>query len=222
MASTVQRSSGKSGLVLLESDVEVAEDGFVKITSKFLAPTAGLGVSDFLLDSVWPMSALPAATPSIQAGPFLSSRTMQKKNGLLYVDAVYVSALNPVRISTSYSDSIGRFSGYEPPVQVGLTYTETAALLSFDYVARAVSKSFAVIGDNAVLPGVAGSVISRFNVVSAGNAKRVTTKVQQVVTSKIDEIGLVKRFTITATPTVIQTGRTAQILGVINAAGSFS
>lgn len=223
MAATIRRAPAKTGLVLLESSVQIAEDGFVSIPARFLAPETGLAATDFLIDSEWPLSALPNGLPAIQAGPFLASRTIEKRNGLTYIEATYVSALNPVRIVESSTDAVARFSGYEPPVQVGLTFTETGALLAFDYIARSITYSYAVAGENSFAKDFPSGVIgSRFNIVSSGNISRVQTQVSQVRTQQIEKVGRVKRISITATPTIVQTGQAAQNMALLAAVQSYS
>lgn len=201
MAFATIRNASKTGLVLLESRIEVAEDGFVSIPAKFLAPASGLQYGDFDLDSVWPLSSFPAGLPTLQGGPYLASRTIKKQNGLTYIDANYVSALNPVRVSISESDGKASFSGYAPPVQVGLTFTEPAALLSFDYTAVAVTHSYAVIGSNTYNPpDPEGRVGDRYNVVMINGWNRIATVKKDIITRNVEKVGRVQRVSVTANP----------------------
>lgn len=208
MPSLIQRAASKSGLVLLNNSIQIAEDGFVSLSASFLAPASGLRSSDFELDSAWPLSSLPAGLPALQGGPFLANRSISKRNGLTYVDALFVSALNPVRVLVSETDGQASFSGFAPArVELNATFgsiTQTvipAALLSFDYTAVSVKHSYAVIGDNAYSPAPPeGRLGDRYNVVAIGATRRIPQVKKDIITRNVEKVGRVQRISVTANP----------------------
>jgi hypothetical protein len=194
MASIVRRNSAKSGLVLLESSVSVAEDGFINVMAFWLAPQAGLGANDFALDSPWPISAapLPAGMPPNQGGPYLSRRNIFKKNGLLYVETSYVTAAFPIRIVETSSSAKASFSGYQEDENGG------TSSLSFDY--HSVSRTFAYTTVGIVrLESPAAAPQGMYNIRREGVANGVRALPAKTVTATRERIGVVNRFTITAT-----------------------
>lgn len=192
MPSTVIRSASKTGLVLLESRVSVANDGLVTIDASFLAPAAGLNSSDFQLDAAWPSAfALPPGTPSLQGGPYLLSRNASKQNGLTTIQAQYVSATNPVRQAWSESTEKLTFSGF----------AESGALsgsLSFDYYTRVQTITYTVIAPNVFNLQPTGEVGRRFNIRQEGASNLVTTQEVQTISSSRETIGPVSRISVTA------------------------
>jgi hypothetical protein len=210
MSATIRRATNKTGLVLLESSVQVAEDGLVTVPARFLAPEAGLTANDFVLDSAWPMAVLPNGLPPIQAGPFLATRTIEKRSGLTYIDATYVSALNPVRIVTSTTSNVARFSGSELATFINGVATE-GGILAFDYLANTQTKQYAIIGENIIVPAPQGTITQRFNIFSFLRSDRVTTKTIQVYSQTVEQVGRVKRISASAEPRIVQTGLYANL-----------
>lgn len=198
--------------MLLSSSVQVADDGFVSIAASFLAPASGLKSSDFALDSTWPLSSLPSGVPALQGGPFLASKSITKKNDLTYVDALFVSALNPPRVLVSEKDGQASFSGFRPegtetvasfggPAGTTITTIVPAALLSFDYMAVSVTHSYAVIGDNAYSPAPPqGRLGERYNLIAIGPTRRIAQVKKDIITRNVEKVGRVQRVSVTANP----------------------
>jgi hypothetical protein len=209
MPSIVRRNSAKNGLVLLNSNVSVAEDGFVSINARWLAPAAGLGQGDFLLDSEWPLAsaALPAGMPQIQSGPYMLNRTIVKQNGLTYVDTTYVSALGPLRISISATSSKSSFSGYAE------NDDGDSESLSFDYHVVSRTYSFAVVGEYALRqpPAAPGPI---YNYRREGRNGLVRYKPTKSVTGTRETLGRVNRYQLTASSIYEQVNPDFPTLGV--------
>jgi hypothetical protein len=211
MASTVQRNSAKTGLVLLESRISVADDGLVTIDARFLAPAAGLAPATFGNDAPWPFPQLPSGLPNLQGGPYLNTYSVQKENGLTFIDAKFVSAVNPVRIATTTDTEKLNFSGYAETSTSGPLGTASASgSLSFDYYTRSMTRSYTLVAPNAFSAPVSGSIGARFNIRREGNPNLVTTEQQQFVTESIENIGVVSRISRTARRIFVQ-GKTPSI-----------
>ena len=194
MPSIVRRDSTKNGLVLLNSNVAVAEDGFVSINARWLAPAAGLGPNDFVLDSEWPLVAapLPLGAPSLQGGPFLIGRSVTKEKGLLFVETNYVSAIAPFRIKESKTTERASFSGYAEDKN------GNSGSVSFDYSACASVYDYAVVGGVPEIryPDALPGIIYNFR--TEGKANLVLFRPSQTITGSREVLGRVARFSITA------------------------
>jgi hypothetical protein len=213
MPSTVQRNSTKTGLVLLESRVSVGDDGLVTLEARFLAPVAGFSPALFSNDSPWPLvqAPLPLGLPSLQGGPYLNTYSVQKENGLTFIDAKFVSATNPVRVATSTATEKLNFSGFAESSTSGVLGTASATgALSFDYYTRSMTKTYTVIAPNTFAAPVQGEIGARFNVRREGLSSLVTTSEQEFVTESIEVLGLVSRVSRTARRIIVQ-GETPQI-----------
>ena len=197
MPATIIRASSAQGLTLLESGVEVAEDGFVTIETTFLAPASGYNPLVFALDSPWPQGiSLPVGLPTLQGGPFLLNHSVKKQNALEMVRATYVSALNPIRVITSESTDRLSFSGF-----VGTTSTffgTNEQSLSFDYYTMAQTISFALIAPNISEIKPEGKIGERFNVRSEGVAGLIQLKETEFITTSRTTVGKVTRISSTA------------------------
>lgn len=200
MPSTVIRASSKAGLVLLESRATVANDGMVTIDASFLAPSVGLAPDNFQLDSAWPSQfLLPPATPTLQGGPYLLTKSVSKKSGLTVVQAQFVSATNPVRVVFSESTEKLTFYGYaEQSGTSALGSASASGSLSFDYYTRAQTATYSVIAPNVYNATPAGAIGRRFNQREEGASSLVTTQEVETLTSSSETIGRVTRITVTA------------------------
>jgi hypothetical protein len=211
MPSIVRRSSSKSGLVLLESRVAVADDGLVTIEARFLAPATGLLPATFRNDAPWPVRDLPLGLPALQGGPYLNTFSVQKQNGLTFIDATFVSAVNPVRVATSTATEKLSFSGFaESSTSEPLGSASATGSLSFDYYTRSMTKSYALIAPNTFSAPVKGEIGVRFNERREGLSSLVAAQPQELITESIDQLGFVLRVTRTARIIMIQ-GETPQI-----------
>lgn len=197
MASTVVRSASKKGLVLLSSQVKTASDGFVTINAEFLAPESGIK-QEFDLDAKWPMPTLPTSTPNLQGGPYLLDKTIQKLNGLTIIQATFVSAVAPIRISESKNTEFCTFSGYAES-SAGVSGT-----LSFDYYTTAVTYEFALIYPSSAEIAPVGELGRQFNIKKTGTSSLVTTKQVEIVTQNETKVGPVARRSVTARRTFEQ------------------
>lgn len=178
---------------MLNSNVAVADDGFVQINARWLAPAAGLAANDFAIDSEWPLASapLPVGLPQIQAGPFLTTRTINKENNLTFVETVYVSAVAPLRIAIAVNTARASFSGYAEDKN---GFSES---LSFDYHTANKTYSYAVVGSIPLQqPGAAPGGI--YNLRREGKQGLVRYRASKTVVGTRDTIGRVNRYTVTA------------------------
>jgi hypothetical protein len=211
MPSTVQRNTAKTGLVLLESQVSVSDDGLVTLSTRFLAPSTGFSAATFANDAPWPLPQLPSGLPALQGGPHLNTYAVQKQNGLTFIDATYVSAVNPPRAATSTATEKLTFSGFaETSTSTALGTASASGSLSFDYYTRSMTRSYTVIAPNTYRAPVSGQIGARFNERREGNAALVTTSTQEFVTESVETIGRVSRISRTARRIIVQ-GQTPAI-----------
>jgi hypothetical protein len=210
MPVTIRRSTARTGLVLLSSSVEVAADGLVTIPARFLAPDAGLSSSDFLLDSAWPSTIpLPLGMPGIQGGPFLVSRSISTSTGLTFIDALYVSALNPVRLVEEFATEKKNFNGFFfQSSTIGGTQQQS---LSFDYFTTAVTHSYALIEPNLFDSKPSGIIGDKFNIVSSGQSGLVEVQIreEETVERAKTRVGKVSRIQTTVRRILVQDGSIA-------------
>lgn len=197
MASTVRRNPNKNGLVLLGSDVSVAQDGFVTVTARWLAPSAGVSGDLLALDSGWPGDVpLPVGMPINQGGPYLVSRKINKANGLTTIDTVHVTAIAPVRLSVSVTSSRAAFSGYAE--STNNNDEPISQSLSFDYDQISRTYSYATINakERRVPPSSPGIIYNRR---SEGASGLVKVRPAQTITGERTTVGPVHRISITST-----------------------
>lgn len=196
MPANVIRASSAQGLTLLESSVAVANDGFVTITARFLAPASGYNPATFALDEPWPVAALPTGVPNLQGGPYLLSHEVKRENLLTIVSATYVSAINPVRVSVEEATEQRAFSGF---LFTSGTFTGTRQQsLSFDYFTTAQTINYAVIAPNVVEIKPVGAIGERFNVKNEGVQGLVQIKETEFITTSRSTVGKVSRVSATA------------------------
>jgi hypothetical protein len=191
MPATIIRNPSKRQLTLISSQSQVQDDGLVTVTAEFLPPESGLDETTFRLDSPWPLSTPPIGIPPIQGGPFLVSRTIEKREGILMVAALYTSAVNPPRVVKSQSESQQRFSGYGSSED-----GETSGSVAFDYTATQVNVSYAIVRGNAfvVEPDVVDPK-NTTNVSIQGDPGLVNIVTTQIKSEEKQDFGLVTRIT---------------------------
>jgi len=190
MPAIVRRDPNKQGLVLLSSNVSVADDGFLSIAARWLAPESGLSSGDFQLDSPWP-SVLPAGLPPLQGGPYLAARNFSKQNGLTVIDTTYVSAVFPLRLIKSAASSKASFSGYAEDSE------GRSGSISFDYYTVTRSFSYATVGFIKIEKPVS-QPYSIFNMRREGSFQLVGYRTTQTINATRETIGPVNRFVVTA------------------------
>lgn len=188
MPSTIVRSAQKTGLVLLESSCSVAEDGMVTVNAEFLAPSTK-NTSGFDLDAPWPESiALPVGLPSLQGGPFVLTRNINKKHGLVFISATYVSAVSPPRFVTTFTTETKSFNGQ----------AESAAgsigVLAFDYTCETESLSFCLIGLGFYNLQPSAKVLRQFNFQRSGFSFLVKPIEQKTIEQSETIVGRVRRI----------------------------
>jgi hypothetical protein len=199
MPATVVRNPEKLGLTKLSSNVTVAEDGLVRVTAQFLAPSTGLAESVFQLDSSWPVADLPIGLPPSQGGPYLVERNIRKENGLTLVDATYATALSTIRFARSEATELATFSGFaEGTVTDALSVTTGGGALAFDYYATSVTLSYALIAPNAFTITPSGLVSQPFNIRKQGLSQLVKTKQRDLISTSRETVGRVMRVSVTA------------------------
>jgi hypothetical protein len=190
MPSVVRRDPNKQGLVLLSSNVSVADDGFVSIAARWLAPASGLSSGDFQLDSPWP-APLPIGLPPLQGGPYLAARNFGKQNGLTVIDTTYVSAVFPLRLIKSAASSKASFSGYAEDSE------GRSGSISFDYYTVTRSFSYATVGFVQIQKPVSRPY-GIFNLRREGSFQLVGYRATQTLTATRETVGRVNRFVVTA------------------------
>ena len=192
MAATIVRSAQKTGLVLLESSSSVATDGMVTVNAEFLAPSSQ-STSGFELDASWPASvALPAGLPSLQGGPFLLTRSINRKNGLVYISATYVSAVNPPRIIVTNETATKTFNGQaeDPDGNVGT--------LSFDYVTFSATHSIMTLKGSIYTLNPIARIGRRFNFQKSGFYGLVDTFVKVDQSASENIVGMVRQLQVSS------------------------
>ena len=214
MPATIVRSPQHRGLVLLESSVNTEPDGFIQVRAKFLAPEDN-STADFVIDSPWPLREPPKNIPPNQGGPYLHQWQTKFENGLVYIDATYVTALAPIRVLTSRSTERRSFSGRDEITQFSgtvfssgpaggagptpgtlVTFVET---LTFDYMANTATNRYAVVAPNRTyLPPTAPVPGPRFNERRQGSTRNLV-RATVVATSEgsAEKVGRVRRVSIT-------------------------
>lgn len=207
----VHRAQGATGTVLVSSSVDVASDGFVQISARFLLPQTS--VPNFAPYSPWPQQSKPSGTPAnLQGGPFLISKTIKKENGLVFADCVYVSALHPIKPSIDASINVASFSGYAED-RLGNSQS-----ISFDYYQVVRTYEYATVGQTKMLiPPVAPGL--RFNDRTEGKNGLVQIGWKKSTTGSKKETGPVVRWSITSTGTYYQINTD---VGVISGAAADS
>lgn len=196
MPATVQRSLSKTGLVLLSSDVSVAQDGFVTVSASWLAPATGVSADLLVLDSPWPSNVpLPVGMPQNQGGPYLVTRKIQKSNGITTIETVFVTAVAPVRVSVSVSSARAAFNGYAESIVNEEPISES---LSFDYDQISRTYSYATMNnkERKIPPSSPGLIYNRR---SEGASGLVSVRAAETITGQRETIGPVHRISITST-----------------------
>lgn len=196
MAATVRRNPNKQGLVLLSSDVTVAQDGFVTVTASWLAPASGLSQSLLAVDSMWPSDVpLPVGMPTNQGGPYCVTRKIKKANGLTTVDTVFVTAVAPVRLSVSVSSARAAFSGYAEATNNNDEPISQSLSFDYDQISRTYSYSTINNKERRVPPSSPGVIYNRR---SEGASGLVRVRPARTVTGERTTIGPVHRISITS------------------------
>ena len=192
MAATIVRSAQKTGLVLLESSSSVATDGMVTVNAEFLAPSSQ-STSGFELDASWPASVvLPAGLPSLQGGPFLLTRSINRKNGLIYISATYVSAVNPPRILVTKTTATKTFNGqFEDE-------SGNVGTLAFDYDALSESQSCALLTTSRFTLSPIAQIGRRFNYQKSGFWQLVDTFTKRTKSVSENIVGMVRQLQVSS------------------------
>ena len=192
MAATIVRSAQKTGLVLLESSSSVATDGMVTVNAEFLAPSSQ-STSGFELDASWPASVvLPAGLPSLQGGPFLLTRSINRKNGLIYISATYVSAVNPPRILVTKTTATKTFNGQAEDV------SGNVGTLAFDYVTFSETQSCALLTTSRFTLSPIAQIGRRFNFQKSGFWGLVDTFVKRDQSVSENIVGMVRQLQVSS------------------------
>jgi hypothetical protein len=192
MAATIVRSAQKTGLVLLESSSSVATDGMVTVNAEFLAPSTQ-STSGFELDASWPASVvLPAGLPSLQGGPFLLTRSINRKNGLVYISATYVSAVNPPRILVSKTTATKTFNGQAEDRDGNV------GTLAFDYETFSEAQSCALLTTSRFTLVPIARVGRRFNYQKSGFWGLVDTFTKRTQSVSENIVGMVRQLQVSS------------------------
>lgn len=190
MPAIVQKSTtATNNIVCVSQSCSVADDGLITVRARFLLRTAS-DTSFFELDSQWPSGSSPRGLPRNQGGPYLVSRDFEYAAGLVFVNATYVTAANPVRVVYSSNRATRAFSGLIAIVEDGEATTVSA---KFDYTTQVATARYTLL-DTAVftadltnmakivsITGVASSLLAKIakkNIVSEDRTK--VGKVTQV------------------------------------------
>lgn len=178
--------------VCLSQATSVAEDGLVTVRARFMLPNAG-SVSAFALDSTWPGGSSPRGLPANQGGPYLVSRDFQYTNGLVFVDATYVTATNPVRVVYSEQRSTRAFTGIIFVRDPNNAQATIATNAKFDYVGTVASARYTILDRGNFSPDLSAARINYVIGVSQGITDLI---LQKTIDSENREIiGRVHRVT---------------------------
>lgn len=144
MPAVVQKSAtATNNIVCVSQACNVADDGLVTVRARFLLRSAS-DANFFELDARWPSGSSPRGLPRNQGGPYLVSRDFEYSSGLVFVNATYVTAMNPVRVVYSKNRSTRAFSGLIAIVENGVATTVTA---KFDYTTEVASALYNLVDD---------------------------------------------------------------------------
>ncbi len=217
MPATIVRSPQHRGLVLLESSVNTEPDGFIQVRARFLAPENN-NADAFVIDAPWPLAELPRNLPPNQGGPYLNAWQTKFENGLVYIDATFVTAIAPARINVQKSVDRRSFSAADEFVFGVVIEGDTARSgvlresLSFDYSTTSITHQYATIDPNREYrPPFNSSLGSPFNLrrIVAFEGQENRDKIgpgrmnptrNVFLSGSSQRVGRVLRVSITATP----------------------
>lgn len=144
MPAIVQKSTNATNnIVCLSQACSMADDGFITVRARFLLRSVA-DLNYFVFDSTWPSGSSPRGLPNHQGGPYLVSRDFEYGNGLIFCNAVYATAANPVRVVYGTSKASRAFSGRIFIEQNGVAEPYNA---KFDYTSTIGSARYTVIDD---------------------------------------------------------------------------
>lgn len=190
MASIIQRSTKAAGsIVCTGQSCSVSEDGLITINARFLLPSTEY-LKNFQYDVGWPSGSSPRNLPSNQGGPYLSAYSPEYTNGLIFVNATYVTATNPVRVVYTKQRATRAFTG-TPISTTGLVDTQS---ISFDYISTVTTARFAIIDDQRYTPDLSSAKIDYVIGVPSTWDDNIATR--NIDTKDTEQIGRVSRVSL--------------------------
>lgn len=190
MPAVVQKSTNATNnIVCLSQACSMADDGFITVRARFLLRSV-TDLNYFVFDSTWPSGSSPRGLPNHQGGPYLVSRDFEYVNGLIFVNAVYATAANPVRVVYGTSKATRAFSGQILISENGVGEPYNAR---FDYTSTVAYARYTVINDAAFTPKL--STIAKINSVTGISAtlllkilKKNISSSEKVKTGRVTQV----------------------------------
>ena len=186
----LKSTSATNGIVCLSQACRVGDDGLVAVNARFLLRSTA-DLSQFAFDSLWPSGSSPRGLPGNQGGPYLANRDFEYSNGLIFCNAVYVTATNPVRVVYGENKATRAFSGTTVIIDDDGVATPVSG--SFDYITTVASARYSIVGSNSFAPNLAGraKIVALIGQLPPG-VEFLTKSIESTDTS---ELGLVKTIT---------------------------
>lgn len=166
MPAIVRKStSATNGIVCLSQACNVSDDGLITVRARFLLRTAA-DADQFQFDLQWPSGSAPRGLPRNQGGPYLVNRDFEYANGLVFVNATYVTATNPVRVVYSQQRATRGFSGLVAVVTPNNNAIQ-AVNARFEYTSTVAVARYTLMDNQTFSPDMSAAKINSITGVSS-------------------------------------------------------
>jgi hypothetical protein len=128
----------------------------------------------------------------LQGGPFLLTRSINRKNGLVYISATYVSAVNPPRILVSKTTATKTFNGQAEDRDGNV------GTLAFDYETFSEAQSCALLTTSRFTLVPIARVGRRFNYQKSGFWGLVDTFTKRTQSVSENIVGMVRQLQVSS------------------------
>lgn len=191
MPAIVKKSTNATNnIVCLSQTCSMADDGFITVRARFLLRSVA-DLNYFVFDSTWPSGSSPRGLPSNQGGPYLVSRDFEYGNGLIFCNAVYATAANPVRVVYGAAKANRAFAGSVIVMEAGVG---TPYNLKFDYFSTIASARYCLIDEQTFSPELQD--IAQINeIVGASSAFTDSILKKPILSSETITTGRIKQKT---------------------------
>jgi hypothetical protein len=171
MPAIVRKSAAATnGIVCLGQSCSTSNEGLVTVQGRFLLRTEN-DKSLFVPDSRWPDGSSPRGLPRNQGGPYLFSVAYEYANGLIFANAAYVTATNPVRVVYSQSRASRAFAGVVIIVDDESVPVTVSA--KFDYTSTVASATYTLLDRQTFNPDLSAAKINSIT----GGAQEILGKI---------------------------------------------
>ena len=152
-------ASATNGIVCISQTSNVSDDGLISVRARFLLRTEA-DASLFELDLPWPSGSAPRGLPRNQGGPYLVNRDFEYANGLVFVNATYVTATNPVRVVYSEQKATRAFSGLIVVRDPNNPQQTTVVNVKMDYTSTVASARYTLMLGQTFRPDLSAAKIN--------------------------------------------------------------